>query len=295
MQTADGGQQMKRLLQSAPIGVFDSGVGGLSVWRYLVQRLPQEPTLYFADQSHLPYGPRPREEVRRYAEEITRFLVAQGAKLIVVACNSASGPALHGLRETFPDVPFVGMEPAIKPAAERTRTGVIGVIATPATFQGELFQGLVERFAGDVTLKTQTCPGLVEAVEEGALDTPETEALIRKYLTPMLAAGIDHLVLGCTHYPFLSKAFQRVTGPSVTLIDPAPAVARQVERVLARRGLLTPGSESVHHTFYTSGDPTALAAGLDALVGYTTQVEPVLWREGGIVRRRGEAQSGRRG
>jgi glutamate racemase len=268
--------------KSAPIGVFDSGVGGLSVWRHIVKRLPQEPTLYFADQSHLPYGPRPLEEVRHYAEEITRFLLLQGAKLIVVACNSASGPALHALRTTFPDVPFVGMEPAVKPAAERTRTGVIGVIATPATFQGELFQRLVDRFATEVTLKTQICPGLVEAVEEGALDTPETQALIRRYLAPLLDAEIDQLVLGCTHYPFLSTTLRRVTGPDVVLIDPAPAVARQVERLLAERGLLADGGTSATHTFYTTGDPVEFAGGIESLVGYRTPVTPVQWQTGRV-------------
>ena len=270
----------------APIGVFDSGVGGLSVWREIVRQIPRHPTRYFADQAHIPYGPRPLIEVRAYAEGVTRFLLDHGARLIVVACNTASGAALHHLRDTFPAVPFVGMEPAVKPAAERTHTGAVGVIATPATFQGDLFRDLVARFAADVTLHTQTCPGLVEAVESGDLDTPATERLLRTYLDPMVVAGIDHLVLGCTHYPFLSAAIQRIVGPAVALIDPAPAVARQTRRLLRRHGLLValdpddaapPEASPPAHHFYTTGDPQRLAALAQTLVGYTGPVASAVW------------------
>ncbi len=259
----------------ASIGIFDSGLGGLSVWREIVRRLPEESTLYFADQIHVPYGPRPLEEVRRYAKGVTTFLLSQGADLIVVACNTASGAALHALRRAFPDVPIVGMEPAVKPAAERTRSGVIGVIATPATFQGDLFQQLVKRFAAEVHLETQICPGLVEAVEAGDLETPETEALLKQYLQPMLDAGIDHLVLGCTHYPFLSTAIAKVAGPGVTLIDPAPAVARQVARLLDSR---RPGG-TPQHRFYTTGNRQTLAAMAQRLVGYTGTVLQARWEQ----------------
>jgi glutamate racemase len=263
----------RKVSPESPIGVFDSGVGGLSVWREIVRQLPAEDTLYFADQAHIPYGMRSLDEVHRLTEDITRFLLAQGAKLIVVACNTASGAALHALRETFPDVPFVGMEPAVKPAVEHTRTGIVGVIATPATFEGDLFAGLVQRFGNGFDIHTQACPGLVEAVEAGALDTPETEALLRRYLVPLLEAGphadmgIDQLVLGCTHYPFLSPAIQRIVGPEVTLIDPAPAVARQVERVLAQHDLLAPAGPTGCHRFYTSGDPEKFAVMARTLVG----------------------------
>ncbi|MDY0019570.1 MAG: glutamate racemase [Anaerolineae bacterium] len=259
----------------ASIGIFDSGLGGLSVWREVVRCLPEASTLYFADQAHVPYGPRPLEEVRQYTKGITAFLLSQGADLIVVACNTASGAALHALRQTFPDVPIVGMEPAVKPAAERTRSGVIGVIATPATFQGDLFQELVERFAAEVRLETQACPGLVDAVEAGDLDTPETAALLKKYLQPMLDAGIDHLVLGCTHYPFLSAAIAKVAGPGVTLIDPAPAVARQVARLLDSRKPAGPP----HHRFYTTGDRQTLITMAQQLVGYTGPVLQAKWEQ----------------
>lgn len=257
---------------TAPIGVFDSGVGGLSVWREIVRQLPAENTLYLADQAHVPYGPRSVDEIRDYAKRIARFLLAQDAKLIVVACNTASGAALHYLRATFPDVPFVGMEPAVKPAAERTRSGVVGVIATPATLQGALFQDLVRRFAAQVRLETQVCPGLVEAVEAGELTTPETVQRLHQCLDPMVAAGIDHLVLGCTHYPFLWESIVEVVGADVTLIDPAPAVARQVGRRLRENGLCADGRQAPRHRFYTSGDRQTLAQMAQRLVGYTGPV-----------------------
>lgn len=268
-----------------PIAVFDSGVGGLSVWREMVRQLPNEATLYVADQAHIPYGPRPLEEIRRYAEGITRFVLAQGAKLVVVACNTASGAALTYLRQTFPDVPFVGMEPAVKPAVEHTQRGIVGVIATPATFQGELFRRLVARYAGSVQVLTQTCPGLVERVEAGELNTPETRAALESFLRPMIEAGVDQLVLGCTHYPFLSDAIAEVVGAAVTLIDPAPAVARQVGRVLEARGERAPDTSVGHHHFYTTGDAQALAEQAQRLVGYQGAVTALQWDETGRVLR----------
>ncbi len=264
---------------AGPIGVFDSGVGGLSVWREIVRQLPEEDTLYVADQAHIPYGPRPLAEIRGYAEGIARFLLSQGAKLIVVACNTASGAALNHLRQTFPDVPFVGMEPAVKPAVEHTQRGIVGVIATPATLQGELFRRLVERYAGQVQVLTQTCPGLVELVEAGELNSEQTRQALRGFLQPMLTAGIDQLVLGCTHYPFLSAAIAEVAGPGVQLIDPAPAVARQVARILGTRGLRRPAGQPVRHTFCTSGDPQALAQQAQRLVGYQGEIKALIWDE----------------
>ncbi|MGB9872209.1 MAG: glutamate racemase [Anaerolineae bacterium] len=257
------------------IGIFDSGVGGLSVWREIVRELPDVPTLYVADQAHVPYGPRPLEEVRRFAEGITRFLLAQGTTVVVLACNTASAAALHPLRALFPQVPFVGMEPAVKPAVQRTRNGRVGVIATPATFQGELFASLLARFARDVRVIPQVCPGLVEAVEAGALEAPETEASLRSCLEPLLAAGIDELVLGCTHYPFLRPLMERIVGPGVEIVDPAPAVARQVRRVLISAGF--PPTGPARHIFYTTGDPAQFAGALERLVGVRAEVRPLRW------------------
>lgn len=240
-----------------PVGVFDSGVGGLSVLREIHRQLPAQSLLYFADQAHIPYGPRSLEEIRSFAESITGFLLDEGAKVVVVACNTASAAALQHLRGTFADVPFVGMEPAVKPAAELSREKVVGVIATPATFQGELFASLVERFAQDVTVLEQVCPGLVAQVEKGALEAPETIQMLESCLEPLLVARMDALVLGCTHYPFLIPAMQRVVGEAVQIIDPSPAVARQTGRVLAQRGWLgeDPALGELH--CFTSGDAAA--------------------------------------
>ena len=253
------------------IGVFDSGVGGLSVWREIARQLDHHDTIYVADQAHVPYGSRSLEEVQRFAKGITRFLLEEGASVVVVACNTASAAALHYLRAIFPQVPFVGMEPAVKPAAQNTRAGVVGVIATPATFQGELFASLLERFAADVQVLTQVCPGLVEAVEVGALDTPETEALLRACLEPLLEAGMDQLVLGCTHYPFLRPVIEQIVGPEVEIVDPAPAVARQVGRVLAQHSRM--GRQPIpHHTFCTTGDAATFAAMVERLVGLQGEI-----------------------
>lgn len=269
------------MLGAQSVGVFDSGVGGLSVWREIARRSPHESTIYLADQAHVPYGPRPLNQVQALSEEIARFLLSRGCKIIVVACNTASAAALHSLRRTFPDTPFVGMEPAVKPAVEQTRNGVVGVIATQATFQGALFASLIERYGGDTRVLTHTCPGLVAAVEGGALDTPETKRLLQRCLTPLIAAGIDQLVLGCTHYPFLRPAIEDLLGPTVQVIDPAPAVARQTERVLAQRELEADRGRTGRHIFYTTGDTGAFSRMIERLLpthAHATHAQPIRWR-----------------
>lgn len=262
-----------------PIGVFDSGVGGLSVLRALWAELPHEDFIYLADQGHVPYGPRPLEEVRGFSREITRYLLAQGCKLIVVACNTASAAALRSLRQEFPHTPFVGMEPAVKPAAETTRTGVVGVLATPATFQGELYASVVERFANHVRLIQHTCPGLVAQIEAGHLDSPATRGILEEALLPMLAEGIDTVVLGCTHYPFVIPLIQSIAGPAVRVIDPAPAVARQARRLLDERGWLNKSlpSSSGQTRYLTSGEPASLERVLPTLVGVKSDVIGLRW------------------
>jgi len=215
-----------------------------------------------ADQAHVPYGSRSLEEVCRFAEAITRFMLAQGAKIIVIASNTTSAAALYYLRDMFPDLPFVGMEPALKPAIEHTRTGVVGVIATSVTFHGELFANLVKRYTNGVSVLSQACPGLVDAVESGALNSPETAALLEMYLSPMIEAEVDQLVLGCTHYPFLRPIIEQLMGPEISVIDPAPSIARQVVQILIQQEPeLSSQMESGrcrnfedHHIFYTSGD-----------------------------------------
>ncbi len=238
------------------IGICDSGVGGLSVWHEIRRRLPDVATRYLADQAHMPYGDRPVEEVRRLTEGIARFLLAQGAQIIVIACNTMSAAALHALRANFPDTAFIGMEPALKPAIEQTRSGVVGVLATQGTLEGGLFANLLIRYADGVRVLPQACPGLADAVERGALDATETQALLRRYLDPMLHAGVDQLVLGCTHYPFLRPSIEAIVGPGVTVIDPALAVARQTARILAKVCPKETLADFHHgkHVFYTSGD-----------------------------------------
>ena len=264
------------------IGIFDSGIGGLSVLRAVRERLPGQPILYLGDQIHVPYGPRPMEEVCAFSEAITRYLLARGADLIVVACNTASAAALRHLRAEFPTIPFVGMEPAVKPAAETTRSGVVGVLATPATFQGELYASVVERFASGVTVLQDACPGLVEQVEAGDLDGPRTRTILEQALHPMLARGMDTVVMGCTHYPFVIPLIQQISGLGVRVIDPAPAVARQVERVLEARILRdTPIEPSPGLTCLTSGSPERFASLIHQLLaGCCTpdSVQVIRWR-----------------
>jgi glutamate racemase len=264
------------------IGVFDSGVGGLSVLRAIRRQYPALPAVYFADQAHVPYGPRSLEEVRSFSQTITRFLLDQGARFIVVACNTASAAALHQLRQAFPSVPFVGMEPAVKPAAEGTQTGVVGILATPATFQSALYASVVERFASGVHILQDPCPGLVRQIEAGELSSPATRAILEQALQPMLAAGIDTVVMGCTHYPFVIPLIQDIAGPGVRVIDPAPAVARQVGRLLAANDWLTTGGDPAPIRFITSGAPAEFERLLPLLLGEIGQAEPVTWHESQI-------------
>jgi len=265
---------------SGPIGVFDSGVGGLSVLRAIRAQLPNESVIFLGDQAHVPYGTRSVQEVQAFSEAITRFLLAEGARLVVVACNTASAAALRYLRQAFPETPFVGMEPAVKPAAEQTRSGMVGVLATPATFQGALYASVVERFAQNVTLLQDTCPGLVQQIEAGELDTPETRRILEKALAPMLRSGIDTVVLGCTHYPFVIPLIQSIAGAGVRVIDPAPAVARQVGRLLEKgQGVGGKGTKGKVRVL-TSGDPAALERLLPRLLGEHLPVEGVRWKAG---------------
>ena len=260
-------------MSAGPIGIFDSGVGGLSVWREVVRELPRESTIYVADQAHLPYGARPADEIRGFAEAITARLLEHGCKAVVVACNTASAAALKALRERHPRVPFVGMEPAVKPAALHSKSRVVGVMATPGTLQGRMFALAVERFAAGVTLVNQPCPGLVERIEAGELETRATEALLREFLAPMLGAGADTIVLACTHYPFVMPLLRRIAGAAVHIIDPAPAVVRQLARLLDEHGLRAPAGSTPAHRFMTSGEPAALARAVRALVGVEATAE----------------------
>ncbi len=262
---------------SSPIGILDSGVGGLSILRALRRELPAESLIYVADQAHLPYGPRPLAEIRTFVQHITTFLLAHNAKLIVVACNAASAAGLHDLRAMFPDVPFVGMEPAVKPAAAATHSGVIGVLTTAATANGTLYASVRERFAANVQVETVICPELVEAVEANATSPAALQPLFERVLAPALARGIDQLVLACTHFPFAVEALQAFVGPQVAIIDPSPAVARQARRVLADRQLLATEASQPTLRYYTTGDARRFSTLASNLLGEPVQAQALRW------------------
>lgn len=265
---------------SGPLGILDSGVGGLSVLPHIRDRLPTEHLIYFADQAHIPYGPRPAEEVRGFTAEITRFLLRRSAKLIVVACNTATAAALDHLRQAFPDVPFVGMEPAVKPAALTTRSGKVGVLATPSTLNSHRYAALMARYADGIQVFEDPCVGLVQQVEAGALDAPATRDLLHRVVDPMLAEGVDTLVLGCTHYPFIRPLLEAIAGDGVTIIDPAPAVARHTRFVLQQRQLAASGDRQGALRCFTSGSAAQLESLAALLIGMACPAEQVYWQAG---------------
>ena len=257
----------------SPVGVFDSGLGGLSVLREMRALLPNEEMLYIADSAWCPYGGRSPEVIAERSSHLTEGLLEMGAKLVVVACNTATIAAVEHLRATYP-VRFVGMEPAIKPAVAATKRGLIGVLATGAALSGQKFLKLVETHAGGVRVITRPCPGLVERVEAGDLDGPETRALAGRYVAPLLAAGVDVIVLGCTHYPFLRPLIAELAGPEITLVDTGAAVARQVARVLESDGLRNENPAPGAVRILTTGETGVLDRVLPALVpGWAASVE----------------------
>lgn len=240
-----------------PLGIFDSGLGGLSVWREIIKILPEENTIYFADSANCPYGEKSREEIRELSEKITEFLLRQSCKLIVVACNTVTSAAINDLRKKYP-VLFIGMEPAIKPAAQQTQSKKVGVLATRGTLNGDLFNATKKKYAEGIDVKIQVGEGLVELVEAGKIDSPEAETALREYIEPMLAEGIDQIVLGCTHYPLLLSQMEKITGNKAQVINPAPAVARHTHNVLIHHRLLASSGKLPQYVFYSSGDLQAL-------------------------------------
>ena len=262
--------------KDAPIAVMDSGVGGLSVLKELQRQLPHDNFVFYADQVHVPYGQKTLKQVRDYVEHITRFFLNgdffdfHSAKLIVIACNTASAAALHSIREAFPYIQFVGMEPAIKPAAQHTQSGHIGVIATAATFQGELYASLLDRYATDVEVHKRACPEFVTLVERGEPYDEVDRRMVREALKPLVDEGIDQLVLGCTHFPFLKTVIRRELeelGVTVELIDPSPAVARQTLRVLQNADAMTTREDNGATIYYASGNIPHFTQQVQALMG----------------------------
>ncbi|ANI56585.1 glutamate racemase [Pseudomonas sp. DR 5-09] len=256
-------------MREAPIAVFDSGVGGVSVLAEIQHLLPNESLLYLGDCGHIPYGEKTPEFIRQRCSVMAGFFREQGAKALVIACNTATVAGVADLRRDFPDWPIVGMEPAVKPAAAATRSGVVGVLATTGTLQSAKFAALLDRFATDVRVITQPCPGLVERIESGDLHSAELRALLKHYVDPLLASGCDTIILGCTHYPFLKPMLKSMIPESISLIDTGAAVARQLQRLLAERDLLAEGPNRPVR-FWTSADPASLRKTLvllDQVVG----------------------------
>ena len=237
------------------IGIFDSGVGGLSVFREIVRILPEEKYIYWSDNAHCPYGEKSREYIIDRARAVTSFLMEQGADIIVVACNTATAAAISTLREEFP-VPFIGMEPAVKPAAQATRSGVVGVLATAGTLKATKYIDTRAKWARDVRIVEHIGQGFVELVEKGNVSGPEAESIVEKSVRPLIEAGADTIVLGCTHYPFLAETIIKAAGTPVTLIDPAPAVAKHLMEVMQENGLIRKDGFSM--SLHSSGEPETL-------------------------------------
>ncbi|MEQ1599360.1 MAG: glutamate racemase [Methylotenera sp.] len=240
-------------MTSQAIGVMDSGVGGISVLKHIHALLPHESLMYVADSKYAPYGNKTAEEITARCMILADFLMSQNVKALVVACNTATAAAIDELRETF-NIPIIGMEPAVKPAAEASKNGIIGVLATVGTLKSAQFAGLLEAYGRDVKVVTQACVGLVECIERGELDATETKALIRQYTAPLLAEGADTIVLGCTHYPFVKQTIQEIVGDKITLIDTGAAVAKQLKNKLEEKGLLSESLEKAEVHFWTNSE-----------------------------------------
>jgi glutamate racemase len=255
---------------SRVVGVFDSGVGGLSVLRHIRMILPDARLIYVADSAHVPYGDKTAHYIEQRAATLARFLVEQGAEAIVIACNTATAAAAASLRREFA-LPIIGMEPAVKPAAAATKSGVVGVLATVGTLKSARFAALLERHGKDIEIITQGCPGLVEQVESGDLEGPKTREIVERYTKPLLLRGADTLILGCTHYPFLAPLIQSIAGQNISLIDTGAAVARQLERrLLAELPESKPGDGTEH--FFTSGDAVSASRIMSKLWGSKVEV-----------------------
>ena len=232
---------------------MDSGVGGISVLKHIHALLPHESLFYVADSLYAPYGNKTAEEITARCMILADFLMLQNVKALVVACNTATAAAIDELRETF-DIPIIGMEPAVKPAAEASKNGVIGVLATVGTLKSAQFAALLESYGRNVKVVTQACVGLVECIERGELDTPETKALIRQYTAPLLAESADTIVLGCTHYPFVKGAIREIVGDKISLIDTGAAVAKQLKRQLEEKDLLSTNQQKAEVKFWTNSE-----------------------------------------
>ncbi|TCS34712.1 glutamate racemase [Paucimonas lemoignei] len=264
-----------------PIGVFDSGIGGLSVLRHICKHLPNENLLYFADSGFAPYGGKPVDVIVARTMGIAEFLLSQGAKALVVACNTATAASIKALRERYPALPVVGVEPGLKPAAAISKTRKVGVLATERTLASEKFQLLREQIssATSVEFLSQACKGLADQVEKGELHSPATLVLLNQYVTPLLREGVDTLVLGCTHYPFVQPAIEtlirQISAHPVEIIDTGEAVARQLGRQLELHGLRSRTGEPGALQAFTTGSRTALAQAFGTLLHLNPEISAI--------------------
>ena len=245
-------------MSNSPIGIFDSGVGGTSIWKEIHKLLPHENTIYLADSQNAPYGPKGKDKIIDLSIKNTELLLQKGCKLIVVACNTATTNAIQHLRNTY-NVPFIGIEPAIKPAALQTKSKAIGILATKGTLSSELFHKTTDLYGNGVKIIEQVGEGLVPLIENGKIDTPEMESLLKLYLKPMLAANIDYLVLGCSHYTYLIPKLKTLLPKHVTIIDSGIAVAKQTSAILESHHLSTQEETHGECVFYSNGKPEILS------------------------------------
>lgn len=256
---------------SNPIGIFDSGVGGLSVLQHIRQLLPHENLLYVADSGHAPYGCKGDHFIEQRSRVITENLLNQGAKVIVIACNTATASIIEQFRQDY-GIPFIGVEPGIKPAIEQSTNSRIGVMATIATLGSERYKVLSQRLAHSVNLHNQACPGLADQVEAGEVTTPKTQELLQQFIEPLLEKQIDTLVLGCTHYSFLQPVIKKLIGESISVVDTSRAVAEQLVRVLSHEALLN-SSAVGQVNYFTTGSINSSRQAMERLLGHTVKVK----------------------
>ena len=261
------GMQNKINASALPIGVFDSGVGGISVLKHIRDLMPHENLIYVADSRHAPYGNQTPEFIQERSFWLAEFLLRQGVKALVVACNTATAAAVAGLRERYPDLTIIGMEPAVKPAVAATKTGVVGVLATSGTLKSAQFAALLEHYGQGVEVVTQACVGLVECVEKGALTSSSTKALLKQYVQPLLDAKADTIVLGCTHYPFVRTLIAELVGKDVVLIDTGAAVAKHLKNRLQENQLLRASDEVGGVSFWSNNERADTQGVISALWG----------------------------
>jgi glutamate racemase len=250
-----------------PIGIFDSGVGGLSVWQEIDRLLPNESIVYYADNANCPYGEKTREEVIRHSARVAQFLVDKGCKIVVVACNTATSQAIDYLRETF-EIPFVGIVPAVKPASINSKTGVIAILATAGTLKSGKFNETKQEFSGNTEIILVEGGELVDIVENGLQGTKQSEEILHKHIDPLMERHIDHLVLGCTHFPFLIEDIKKITGNRVILDNPAPAIAKRTKFILENEGLRASAVNKKQIDFFSSGDIGMLKNMLENVIGF---------------------------